>query len=104
MWDNHIVASVDLLICCLHTVMSLTNPRAGQIMYCMIRNACFATQALVTGADGLALRSGAEGDAELRRDGMERDERRLGELGRRTVEMFAIAHIFSERLEVCVCD
>ena len=34
------------------------------------------------------------------KDHVERDERRLGELGRRTVEMFSMAHIFSE-LEVC---
>ncbi len=27
---------------------------------------------------------------------VERDERRLAELGRRAVEMFAVAHIFSE--------
>lgn len=52
------------------------------------------------GGDGMVVRSGAEGDADLRRDGVERDERRLGELGRRTVEMFAIANIFSEKLEV----
>ncbi|XP_026449795.1 TNF receptor-associated factor homolog 1a-like [Papaver somniferum] len=31
---------------------------------------------------------------------MERDERRLTELGRRTVEIFALTHIFSNRIEV----
>jgi hypothetical protein len=56
----------------------------------------------VLGADGLALRSGAESgpEGEARRDSVDRDERRLGELGRKTVEMLAIAHIFCERLEV----
>jgi hypothetical protein len=38
--------------------------------------------------------------SELRRDALERDEKRLAELGRRTVEMYALAHIFTERLEV----
>ena len=49
--------------------------------------------------DGLALRSGQEGD-EYRRDSIERDEKRLAELGRKTVEMFVISHIFSEKIEV----
>jgi hypothetical protein len=55
------------------------------------------------GADGLALRSGGSElgpEGEARRDSVDRDERRLGELGRKTVEMLAIAHIFCERLEV----
>jgi hypothetical protein len=55
------------------------------------------------GADGLALRSGGPEsgpEGEARRDSVDRDERRLGELGRKTVEMLAIAHIFCERLEV----
>ena len=54
------------------------------------------------GADGLALRSGIESgpEGEARRDSVDRDERRLGELGRKTVEMLAIAHIFCEKLEV----
>ena len=34
---------------------------------------------------------------------MERDERRLGDLGRRTVEMFALAHIYGE-LEAAYCE
>ena len=34
---------------------------------------------------------------------MERDERRLGDLGRRTVEMYALAHIFGE-LEAAYCE
>ncbi len=58
-------------------------------------------KALIQGADGLALRSHQEGDSEFRRDSVERDERRLGELGKKTVEMFAITHIFTEKLEVC---
>ena len=48
--------------------------------------------------DGLALRSGQEDD--YRRDSIERDEKRLAELGRRTVEMYVISHVFTERLEV----
>lgn len=56
----------------------------------------------VLGADGLALRSGIESgpEGEARRDSVDRDEKRLGELGRKTVEMLAIAHIFCEKLEV----
>lgn len=67
----------------------------------------------VLGADGLALRSGGPEsgpEGEARRDSVDRDERRLGELGRKTVEMLAIAHIFCDKLEVrrgfvclCVC-
>lgn len=49
--------------------------------------------------DGLTLRSGQDGD-DYRRDSIERDEKRLAELGRRTVEMFVITHIFTEKLEV----
>ncbi|XP_072951048.1 TNF receptor-associated factor homolog 1a-like isoform X1 [Typha angustifolia] len=37
---------------------------------------------------------------ELNKDSIERDERRLTELGRRTVEIFVLAHIFSSRIEV----
>jgi hypothetical protein len=48
----------------------------------------------------VGLRSGGEGDTDSRRDGVERDEKRLAELGRRTVEMYALAHMFTERLEV----
>lgn len=59
----------------------------------------------VLGADGLVLRSGGPEsgpECEARRDSVDRDERRLGELGKRTVEMLAIAHIFCEKLEVGV--
>lgn len=55
---------------------------------------------LPVGADGLGLRSGCDEMSELRRDALERDEKRLAELGRRTVEMYALAHIFTESLEV----
>lgn len=55
---------------------------------------------LPVGADGLGLRSGCDEMSELRRDALERDEKRLAELGRRTVEMYALGHIFTERLEV----
>jgi hypothetical protein len=59
-----------------------------------------STQVLPVGADGLGLRSGCDEMSELRRDALERDEKRLAELGRRTVEMYALGHIFTERLEV----
>mmetsp|Transcript_10448 Transcript_10448/g.28559 ORF Transcript_10448/g.28559 Transcript_10448/m.28559 type:complete len:581 (+) Transcript_10448:124-1866(+) len=48
--------------------------------------------------DGLSLRSGQDDD--YRRDTIERDEKRLAELGRKTVEMFVISQVFTERLEV----
>ncbi|XP_022739701.1 MATH domain-containing protein At5g43560-like [Durio zibethinus] len=37
---------------------------------------------------------------DFNKDSIERDERRLTELGRRTVEMFVLAHIFSNKIEV----
>ncbi|KAG2452725.1 hypothetical protein HYH02_002956 [Chlamydomonas schloesseri] len=49
--------------------------------------------------DGLTLRSGQDGD-DYRRDSIERDEKRLAELGRKTIEMFVISHIFCEKLEI----
>lgn len=52
-------------------------------------------------ADPLAARNAQEGDES--KDYVERDERRLGELGRRTVEMYSMAHIFSE-LEAAYCE
>ena len=48
--------------------------------------------------DGLALRSGQEDD--YRRDSIERDEKRLAELGRKTVEMYVISQIITEKMEV----
>ncbi|EFJ24015.1 hypothetical protein SELMODRAFT_55167, partial [Selaginella moellendorffii] len=44
-------------------------------------------------------KDGASGD-EFGKEFVERDERRLTELGRRTVEMFVLAHLFSNRIEV----
>lgn len=67
------------------------------LSYCCCQLLC---QVLPVGADGLGLRSGCDEMSELRRDALERDEKRLAELGRRTVEMYALAHIFTERLEV----
>ena len=55
-------------------------------------------QQVVPPNDGLALRSGQEDD--YRRDSIERDEKRLAELGRRTVEMYVISHIITEKMEV----
>ena len=43
-----------------------------------------------------------DGD-DYNKDFVERDERRLGDLGRRTVEMFALAHIYGE-LEAAYCE
>ncbi|KAK9672820.1 hypothetical protein RND81_12G127000 [Saponaria officinalis] len=37
--------------------------------------------------------------ADFNKDSIERDERRLTELGRRTVEIFVLAHIFSNKIE-----
>ncbi|XP_052881931.1 TNF receptor-associated factor homolog 1b-like isoform X3 [Gossypium arboreum] len=39
-------------------------------------------------------------EEDLNKDSIERDERRLTELGRRTVEIFVLAHIFSNKIEV----
>ncbi|XP_077239332.1 TNF receptor-associated factor homolog 1b-like [Tasmannia lanceolata] len=44
-------------------------------------------------------KDGSSGE-EFNKDSIERDERRLTELGRRTVEIFVLAHIFSNRIEV----
>ena len=57
-------------------------------------------KALVAVSDSTGLRSGGDGDGDFRRDSMERDEKRLAELGRKTVEMYAIVHIFNSCLEV----
>lgn len=48
--------------------------------------------------DALTVRHGPETD-DYNRDFIERDEKRLADLGRRTVEMYVIAHIIAE-LEV----
>ncbi|KAJ0775692.1 putative MATH/TRAF domain-containing protein [Helianthus annuus] len=44
-------------------------------------------------------KDGGSGD-DFSKDSIERDERRLTELGRRTVEIFVLAHIFSSKIEV----
>nr|XP_009389027.1 PREDICTED: MATH domain-containing protein At5g43560 isoform X1 [Musa acuminata subsp. malaccensis]XP_018677979.1 PREDICTED: MATH domain-containing protein At5g43560 isoform X1 [Musa acuminata subsp. malaccensis] len=44
-------------------------------------------------------KDGSSGD-EFNKDSIERDEKRLMELGRRTIEIFVLAHIFSSRIEV----
>ncbi|CAN1156897.1 TNF receptor-associated factor homolog 1b [Linum perenne] len=44
-------------------------------------------------------KEGNSGD-EFNKDSIERDERRLTELGRRTVEIFVLAHIFNHKIEV----
>ena len=49
-------------------------------------------------ADALTVRHGPETD-DYNRDFIERDERRLADLGRKTVEMYVIAHVIAD-LEV----
>lgn len=44
-------------------------------------------------------KDGANGE-DFNKESIERDERRLTELGRRTVEIFVLAHIFSNKIEV----
>ncbi|KAL6535244.1 hypothetical protein OROMI_026618 [Orobanche minor] len=44
-------------------------------------------------------KDGSAGE-EFNKDSIERDERRLTELGRRTIEIFVLAHIFSSKIEV----
>ncbi|XP_074581413.1 TNF receptor-associated factor homolog 1a-like isoform X2 [Curcuma longa] len=44
-------------------------------------------------------KEGSSGD-EFTKDSIDRDERRLMELGRRTIEVFVLVHIFSSRIEV----
>ncbi|KAF8394310.1 hypothetical protein HHK36_020517 [Tetracentron sinense] len=44
-------------------------------------------------------KDGSSGE-DFNKDSIERDERRLTELGRRTLEIFVLAHIFSNRIEV----
>lgn len=54
---------------------------------------------LVGGQDGLGLRTAQEGE-DYRRDFIDRDEKRLAELGWKTVEMFCISHMVVEKIEV----
>lgn len=42
----------------------------------------------------MQLQDGSSGD-DFGKDSVERDERRLTELGRRTVEMFVLAHLYT---------
>ncbi|CAL5395306.1 unnamed protein product [Camellia sinensis] len=44
-------------------------------------------------------KDGGSGE-DFNKDSIERDERRLTELGRRTIEIFVLAHIFSSKIEV----
>ncbi|CAK7327203.1 unnamed protein product [Dovyalis caffra] len=44
-------------------------------------------------------KDGSSGE-DFNKDSIERDERRLTELGRRTVEIFVLAHIFNHKIEV----
>ncbi|KAI3756759.1 hypothetical protein L1987_56582 [Smallanthus sonchifolius] len=44
-------------------------------------------------------KDGGSGD-DFSKDSIERDERRLTELGRKTIEIFVLAHIFSSKIEV----
>jgi len=48
--------------------------------------------------DGLGGRS--QGDEDYGKDSVDRDERRLADLGRRSVEMYVLSHIFVKNLEV----
>ncbi|EIE25137.1 MATH-domain-containing protein [Coccomyxa subellipsoidea C-169] len=52
--------------------------------------------------DALAVRNAQDSD-DYSSNYVERDERRLAELGRRAVEMFAVAHVFSD-LESAYCE
>ncbi|KAL2530780.1 TRAF-like superfamily protein [Forsythia ovata] len=45
------------------------------------------------------IKDGSAGE-EFNKDFIERDERRLTELGRRTIEIFILAHLFSSKIEV----
>ncbi|KAL3507693.1 hypothetical protein ACH5RR_033075 [Cinchona calisaya] len=45
------------------------------------------------------MKDGSPGE-DFNKDSIERDERRLTELGRRTIEIFVLAHIFSNKIEV----
>eukprot|EP00873_Tetraselmis_striata_P038610 jgi/Tetstr1/458874/TSEL_004382.t1 len=49
-------------------------------------------------SDGLCGRN--QGEEDYGKDSVDRDERRLAELGRRTVEMFVLSHVYTESLEV----
>ena len=46
----------------------------------------------------------SDADAEFSDDAVERDERRLADLGRRTVEMYALSHLFTVKIEVAFAE
>ncbi|GAA0155517.1 hypothetical protein LIER_13227 [Lithospermum erythrorhizon] len=48
-------------------------------------------------------KDGSSGE-DFNKDSIERDERRLTELGRRTIETFVLSHIFSSKIEVAYQD
>ena len=45
-----------------------------------------------------------DANAEFGDDAVERDERRLADLGRRTVEMYALSHLFTVKIEVAFAE
>ncbi|GJW65607.1 MATH domain-containing protein [Tanacetum coccineum] len=45
------------------------------------------------------VKDGGSGD-DFSKESIERDERRLTEVGRRTIELFVISHIFSSKIKV----
>lgn len=55
---------------------------------------------LLQGGEGTARTDEAAGDSSA--DSADGDETKLGDLGRRTMEMFAISHIFSAKLQAAV--
>ena len=46
----------------------------------------------------------SDADAEFSDDAVERDERRLADLGRRTVEMYALSHLVTVKIEVAFAE
>ena len=46
----------------------------------------------------------AKGSEDFGADAVERDERRLAELGRRTIEMFVLSHLFGSKVEVAFAE
>jgi hypothetical protein len=75
----------------------------------VVQNKCVLTgdfvSALERAADGTAFDADEEdkrsaGDDLSATDAVERDERRLAELGRRTIEMFVLSHVFVNHVEI----
>ncbi|DBA98109.1 hypothetical protein WJX77_011749 [Trebouxia sp. C0004] len=70
----------------------------GQDVLAVLDNACQETVPMLRdekASDALTVRHGPETD-DYNRDFIERDERRLADLGRKTVEMYVIAHIIAD--------